>query len=178
MTEPAYEIIEPDTTQDDGWTILDDKAAEWAINKIREAEQDTIYWQKFYQNQMDKIKARNNGTIEVMKRKLQAYFDTVPKRETKTQAKYPLPSADLVLKNREPKYEHDDDKLLPWLKANEYTESVRTKEEVAWSEAKKHFVLDGSGVVCDKDTGEVCEAVRIIPQDPEFRVVLKEYVED
>lgn len=176
MSELAYETIEPDVTEQAGWTILDDKGAEWAINKIREAEQDTAYWEKFYKRQMDAIRAQNEGTAAFMRSKLEAYFGTVPTHNTKTQRKYTLPSADLVVKLKEPKWEHDDEKLLPWLESNEYKDAIKVKKEVAWSKAKEHLVVDGTGAVCDKETGEVCEAVKAVPQEPEFKVVLKDYI--
>ena len=35
------------------WIIKDDKSAEWALEKIREAQEDTARWNAYYAAQME-----------------------------------------------------------------------------------------------------------------------------
>ena len=81
--------------------ITDDGKAEWAIQKIREANSDTVKWQEHFAQQLAKIKAENDSTAAYMTGLLADYFATVPHKETKTQSTYKLPSATLIRKQQQ-----------------------------------------------------------------------------
>lgn len=158
--------------QHDEWEIIDDKGAEWAIQKIREAQEDTARWEAHYQEQLSKIAARNKETEIFMTAKLQQYFNTVPHKQTKTQESYSLPSAKLVLKSQQPSYSKDDAVLVPWLKENA-PELVKVAESADWATLKKRVaILEGN--VVDAETGEVIPGVTAEQRPLVFQVSMKE----
>jgi len=161
-----------DEMQDDsGWTIEDDQQAEWAMEKILDARAEYERWKAHYTSMLETIKQKTDNTINFMTYKLNEYFRTVPHKETKTQEKYSLPSGDLILKKSKSVWVHEDDAaLLKWVKDNGLTDCIKVTEEVRWGDLKKRLVESVDGVICDKDTGVVCDAVKATTSQPEFVV--------
>lgn len=156
--------------------ITDDRCADWAVRKIAEERQELDRLTELGQQQIEEI----NQKIEAAKRRfengtafltscLADYFNTVPHKSTKTTEKYRLLSGTLVLKRGAPKPEHDDEKLVAWLKANGYENMVKVKEAPEWGELKK--MLDFTGTVASiKDTGEIVEGVTVMETPDTFKV--------
>lgn len=154
------------------WHITDDRSAEWAISQIRQANDDTAKWEAHFASQLEKIKASNQETIDFMTAQLEAYFDSVPHKATKTQESYQLPSAKLVRKQQAPEYVKDDAALVAYLK-QAAPECVETVEKPRWGEYKKRCsIVDGA--VVDMETGEVVEGVTATERPPVFVVSVKE----
>ena len=154
------------------WHITDDRSAEWAISQIRQANDDTEKWEAHFASQLEKIKAANQETIDFMTAQLEAYFDSVPHKATKTQESYQLPSAKLVRKQQAPEYVKDDAALVAYLK-QAAPECVETVEKPRWGEYKKRCsIVDGA--VVDMETGEVVEGVTATERPPVFVVSVKE----
>ena len=156
------------------WIIKDDKSAEWALKKIREAEEDTARWNAYYAAQMETIERQNADTVAYFTALLEAWFETVPHKTTKTQESYQLPGGKLVRKAQQPAYERDADALLGWAKTS-FPEAVKVKEEASWTDIKNRIgkvMPDGSAV--DKETGEIIDGVTVIARDPVFKVEIKE----
>ena len=156
------------------WIIKDDKSAEWALEKIREAQEDTARWNAYYAAQMETIERQNADTVAYFTALLEAWFKTVPHKVTKTQESYQLPGGKLVRKAQQPSYERDAEALLKWAKAS-LPEAVKVKEEASWTDIKNRIgkvMPDGSAV--DKETGEIIDGVTVIERDPVFKVEIKE----
>jgi hypothetical protein len=156
------------------WIIKDDKSAEWALKKIREAQEDTARWNAYYAAQMETIERQNADTVAYFTALLEAWFATVPHKTTKTQESYQLPSGKLVRKAQQPSYERDAEALLGWAKTS-FPEAVKVKEEASWTDIKNRIgkvMPDGSAV--DKETGEIIDGVTVIERDPVFKVEIKE----
>ena len=156
------------------WIIKDDKSAEWALKKIREAQEDTARWNAYYAAQMEAIERQNADTVAYFTALLEAWFKTVPHKATKTQESYQLPSGKLVRKLQQPTYERDADALLGWAKTS-FPEAIKVKEEASWTDIKNRIgkvMPDGSAV--DKETGEIIDGVTVIERDPVFKVEIKE----
>lgn len=148
------------TVEYQGFVIDDDKKAEWAILKLREAETDKQKWADYYTDQLEKIFAINNNTIEYLTHKLNEYFANVPHNVTKSgQEKYKLPSGELVLMPAKLDYQRDDEKLLCWCKQNA-PEYVKVKESVDWAGLKKAMTADGL----------IPEGVEPVEKPEEFKV--------
>ena len=154
------------------WIIKDDKSAEWALEKIREAQEDTARWNAYYAAQMEQIERQNADTVAYFTALLEAWFKTVPHKVTKTQESYQLPGGKLVRKLQQPAYERDVDALLAWAKAS-FPEAVKVKEEVSWEAVKKRITaVNGFGRAIDRETGELISGVTVTKRDPVFRVEL------
>ena len=178
MTEaPSIAALMTDTDEPEakeGWSITNDQEADWAMKKIRDAEAECDRWTRYYKAMIKQVEDNTAVTRSIMEQKLHDYFMTVPHKETKTQAKYSLPSGDLVVKRPKNVIEiADENKLLEWVKSNGLTECLKVIESVRWAEVKKRLTEDSNGVICDSETGLVCDAVKSVPKDAEFSVYVK-----
>lgn len=146
------------------FTIDNDKAADWAISKIHDAEDErdrliTLAEEEIKDLTMriEELKVKCDNETSYLKSLLSQYFNTVKTKETKTQKSYKLLSGTLVLKKATTKINHDDDKLIEYL---EGTQFVKIAKKVDWAEFKKDLiVLDGK--VVDTITGDIVEACTV-----------------
>lgn len=161
--------------EDKPWEISNDQSADWAIGKVLEeyAERDRLIAladAKIAELNEAKrnIRERSEGRIAYLTSALQAYFQTVKTRDTKTMRQYQLITGTLVLKRQQPEYVLDEAALLDWAKANA-PDMVQTKESVTWGELKKLTTLDGEKVVL-AETGEIVSGVVAIERPDVFEV--------
>lgn len=144
--------------------IDNDKAADWAITQIHEAEDERDRLIKLAEDQIKDLKDRieelttkcHNDTA-YLKSLLAEYFAKVPHKETKTQESYKLLSGSLVFKKPSQKINHDDEKLIEYLDGTEY---VETKKSLKWGEYKKVLAIS-YGEVINSETGEVIQACTV-----------------
>jgi hypothetical protein len=150
-----------------GFRIEDDKTAEWAMAKIREAEDNTAMWEAHFEGQLRRIKETNEHTVATMKAFLRDYFDKVPHKITKTEENYRLPSGKLVLKHQKPQMERDEEALLDWVRKN-HPEHIKRKESVDWEALKKTLTITGE-VVTDEE-GEIIPAIKVVEREDIFTI--------
>lgn len=165
-----------DEQQREGWKIENDSQADWALDKIREARADYKRFEMVVNDKIQQLQDALAKEKENMERetgffqgKLAQYFETVPKKVTKTQEVYKLPSGRLVKKYKQPKIDRDNKALVAWLEQNGMTELVKIEKKADWATLKKETEIVGERVV-SKHTGEVVDGVTAIEQNPEFRV--------
>lgn len=157
----------------DGFHVTDDKAAEWCMQKIKEAEADRAMWKKHYEAQMEKVNQAADSTVSYFTAKLQEYFATVPHKATKTQESYSLPGGKLIQKHQQPSFETDDDKLVPWLKQNFMGQLVKVKECADWAGLKKVVTVTPDGMHVATDDGEIVPGVTVTPRLDVFKVEME-----
>ncbi len=150
--------------------ITDDKSAEWAIKKIKAAEAEYIRLMELIQAEREELNKKaeelsNHLESETgyLKSLLFKYFETVEKKETKTQQSYKLLSGSLVFKKPQIKIVKPEDEigsqaLLEYLEVNQ-PELIETIKKPAWGEFKKNLTITEDGVV-DMATGEKLEFVQ------------------
>lgn len=153
--------------------LTDDQGAEWAVRKIRGLRRDTEQWEAHFAGQMERIRKANEETEAYFTALLAEWFDGQPKRETKTQAKYSLPSADLVRRKQQPEYIKDDKALSAFLMESGMGEYVEQVPRPKWAELKKRCTIGPDGVVVDTETGIVLEGVRAEERPDKFEVKLR-----
>ena len=172
MTDYNIEdLLAEDTPDKPRFRITDDRAADWAMRKIKELEDDTGFWRGYYAEQIGKVSRANSACIERLTELLAEYFAGVPHRETKTQSYYALPAGKIGYKRQGTQYERDDDVLLPWLKET-HPEMVEVFEFPVWRDLKNRIdVLDGN--VVDRETGEIVPGVTATIPGDQFFVQLK-----
>ena len=165
-----------DEEQREGWKIENDSQADWALHKIREAKAEYRRFEMVVHDKIEQLKAALAAEKEKLDRevgffqgKLYEYFEQVPKKKTKTQETYKLPSGRLVLKHKQPRFERDEDKLVAWLETNNMTDLVKVKKYADWAGLKADTEVVGNQVV-SKSTGEIIDGVVAVPQSPEFIV--------
>lgn len=164
MSELLKELPE----EEEGFRVDDDQKAEWCLQKIRDAESEKDFWKRYYADQLAKVNETCDATIENMKARLRAYFDTVPHKKTKTQENYPLPSGKLVLKHQEPEYERNDSEVIRWLKENGGESFVKVKESLDWAGLKKTLTVIGE-TVADEE-GQIIPCIKAVERPDAFTV--------
>lgn len=151
------DLLAADETDKQAWSITDDRAADWAMRKIKELDADTAAWKHHYETLAAKVEQQNEAAKERLMEHLRRFFETVPHHTTKTQESYALPAGKIGVRAVAPGYVLDDDALMPWVKAN-HTDLVQVKESVNWAELKKRLAISG-GQAVDMETGEVVPGV-------------------
>jgi len=173
MSNPLLEMLDEAIEQTE-FKIDNDQKAEWALNVIREEEAEAqrlinvcnsqiIYYQSEIRKIQDRL-ANKTGNLKAM---LHDYFKTVPRKKTKTQETYSLPSGKLKLRYPAPEYVRDTEKLLAWLKERGMTEYIKVAEIPQWGDLKKIVQVSGDKVCVD---GEIVDGVEVVEREPEFTV--------
>ena len=155
------------------FTVTDDKAAEWCIEKIKALRADTEKWTNHYTAQLENIRRTNAESEAYFTGLLAAYFDTVPHKVTKTQESYQLPSAKMVFKQQEPEYTRDDAAICDWLDAAGRDDLVQVKRVPKWADLKKTITILDDGTCADAN-GEIISGLTATPRAPEFKLQIKE----
>lgn len=155
------------------FVVTDDGTAEWCILKIRETERVKEKWRKHYETQLKRVTESADNTIAYMTAKLQEYFESVPHKATKTQESYTLPSGKLILKRQQPKFDLDEEALIPWLESEQRGDLVKVKKSVDWAALKKEVVYGDDSAYATTIDGEVIPGVTVTHRPDAFEVKLE-----
>lgn len=147
--------------------IGDDKAADWALKKIKEEEDELARLKKLADEEISEIEYRFDMEQQKMlsrtaflRGRLAMYFDTVEHKETKTQETYKLLNGTIFRKKAataidyDPKNKEQKEALVKYLQESKQDELVKTEYSPMWAELKKQLSIDGEKVV-NVVTGEI-----------------------
>jgi len=169
------DITDIHTEEAEGWVINDTLAADWAIDKIRNArgdyaQKEMVVNEKIGQMEewLNKEKEKTDKTVRFFSFKLEQFFDKSEKRKTKTQETISLPSGTLKRKFPSPKFLRDDEKLLAWLKERNLKEFVKVEESPDWGNLKKKLIFSGERAV--DENGEIVAGITVSEQPSLFEV--------
>lgn len=161
---------------DEKFAIDNDSKADWAIEKIKEAEADRdrllelIEAKRYDLDLQEKeIEAKCDRDTSYLRMLLAGYMQTVKAKETKTQKTYQLLSGKLVFKKPTMDYEKDENALIQWLEESGRAEYVQTVKKPKWGEFKKQIAVVDEQVV-DMETGEVVAGLKPIEKPGRFEV--------
>lgn len=158
---------------EEGWRIDNDQKAEWALQRIKESEEDFNKWLTYYNTMIDRCRQDMERTVSFMRQRLEEYFSLVPHKETKTQEKYKLPSGELIMKKPKSVWKRDEEKLYDWVTDNGLgSDYIQITRKLMWGELKKRFKELPSGVIVDNITGVLCDAITVEQSEPVFDVVI------
>lgn len=166
--DPRFFVGEPQ-----GFTVTDDSTAQWCMKKIKEAEADKEMWRKHYESQMEKVNKAADESIAYFTAKLEEYFANVPHKATKTQESYTLPGGKLIRKKQQPKFETDDEALVPWLEENFMGQLVKVKKSADWAALKKVCSVTPDGEHVATDEGEIIPGVTVTQRPDVFKVEME-----
>lgn len=159
--------------ENERFSVNDDKAANWAIKKIKEKVAEADRLKAIIAAEREELAAKEQAINErldnetkYLKSLLFTYFGTVAHKETKTQESYKLLDGNLIFKKPSQKLVPDKEKLLAYLKANNMPEFVKVKEEVDWASYKKECeISDGKAV--NVQTGDILpDDIVTVEEDP------------
>ena len=159
---------------------IDDLSADECIRKIGNIERFRKFWLDFYQKKIDEVNRKCDTNVAYQRRKLRAFFDTVPHRGTKTTEAYDLPSGKLSFTFAKRKLNPDRTAIIERMKKNGETEfiKVKTTVDLDWSGYSKRLIMSDEGEVIDRETGEVVSDVVIEMTEPKFDVKMNGGVEE
>ena len=156
----------------DDWACDSDEKAEWCLYMIRKANESIKSWEEHYNQQMERIRQREQRKIDRMNLYLRKYLMALRERgltkATKTADSYALPSGTLKIKRGTWDYQRDPEALVNWLELEELGEFVKIKKEPKWGDLKKLTVTMDNGDVAMKDSGEIVQGVRAVMKPDEF----------
>lgn len=164
----------------EGWKIKDDLEADWALEKIKAINQEYARKEMVAKNKIIDIsrwlmkqQAERDQQVAFFEYKLREYFESLPEdsiKKTKTQKQYKLPSGTIKLVKQQPEFERDNEKLIKWLKDNNFTDYIKIEEKPIWENLKKVVEINGRSVYL-KETGEIVEGVEIKEREDKFIVI-------
>lgn len=156
------------------FTVKDDSTAQWCMKKIKEAEADRAMWKAHYEAQMEKVNKAADDSVAYFTAKLEEYFANVPHKATKTQESYTLPGGKLIRKKQQPKFETDDEALVPWLEENFMGQLVKVKKSADWAALKKVCSVTPDGEHVATDEGEIIPGVTVTQRPDVFKVEMED----
>jgi len=162
----SLEAIE--TANGAGFTVHDDKTADWAGRAIKRAaaERDRLLLLVAEERsdlaaQEKLIIGRYEAETAWLLQSLRSYMGCIAddaKKETKTQRSYRLLNCTLVEKKPSVELVRDEAALVNWAKSTGRVGLIKTKEAIAWADLKAQLIPDAvSGVCVLADTGEVVD---------------------
>lgn len=170
-----YSIEQPGEL--DGFVVTDDYSAEKCLKAIQDESVEAQRYINICETMITEYKFKKEQAMEQLdkkliwyKERLNSYFETVPKKLTKTQETYKLPSGTLKRKFGGVEYVRDDAKLVEWLKQNEKMSFIKVKETPDWAEFKKCAGIEVcNGNVIDQD-GCIVDGVTAVQKEDRFEV--------
>ena len=175
MTEYMRELL--DEYPSDAFHIDNDNKADWAVRQILKGRAETERLKAIADAEIAELNEKKKALQERQETRenhfkalLHAYFETVEKTTTKTQASYKLLNGKLVLKKQQPEYLRDEAALVGWAK-QAAPAFVQVKESVNWAELKKVTTVKGGKVILS-ETGEVVQGIIARERPDVFEVVV------
>ena len=147
------------------FVIDNDSKAEWAVRKIKEAQDEHDRISALITEEEQKLALRKEqiakkleSDTSYLKYLLNNYMQTVTCKESKTQKTYQLLSGKLVYKYGGTEWIKDEDKLLAWAEVDD-PELVKVKKSVDWASLKKRLSVTDNGEVVT-ESGELLDFIR------------------
>ena len=170
----GYEDVEDGAKE---FEIADASTADWAISKIAEERKRTQYFVDVAKQEIENLEKQIKDMEDKCERSVQylsgclgKYLerDDVPTKKTKTQESITLPAGKIIKKFAKTEFSMPNGKNVKDCKGNAELvkeiadinyEFIKTKQEVDWTNLKKHLEVTEDGNVIYKDTGEFLESI-------------------
>ena len=157
------------------FVIDNDSKAEWALKKIKEAQDEhdrllalVIEEEQLLQAKKEQIDKRLDSDTAYLRSLLMADMEGVKCKETQTQKSYQLLTGKLIRKKGTIDYIRDEEKLLEWTKQNK-PDLVKAKYSVDWSTLKKTLTVTPKGEVIT-DEGELLDCITTEVKPDKFEI--------
>lgn len=161
------EAVGSNVAADESWRITDDSTADWALRRIAWHTAQIARRREFVQREIERLQAylqaeteRHERSINFFEAHLRDYYRRLQEQGLLGDRKtYRLPHGALVVRKSGPKFERNDEQLLPWAKA---VGLVRVKDTPDWAAIKERLHVTDSMAVVDRETGEVVPGVVVV----------------
>ena len=177
LEKSLNEHIAEEVNDDDRFVIDSEEKADWALRKIKEAENEIEKAEYFAETQIRQIENwrikqtdKHYESIEYFQSLLAEYLQNKRKEDPKLKS-ITLPTGNVGFRKRQPKWVYNDDVLLKALENENMNDLIRVKKELNKKAIKKEFkVVDGN--VINPETGQVIEGIQIVEQGESLNVRL------
>lgn len=177
---PWMQEEEPEELPDEPqrFVIDSDELAEWALKKIKEAQDEHDRLVALVEQERAALDAKEEKFDKALERDtaflkfaLSDYMRTVKCKATKTQESYQLLSGKLIRKKAGVDYKVNDEALVGWLRENKRDDLVNVTVKPRWGDIKKMLIADpASGAVVISETGEVIDGVTAVEKPETFSI--------
>lgn len=154
--------------------IENKSSADWAIEKIAEAQREIEENNDYVNSQIEKtrlyqqeINEVHQNTIDFFEGHLQLFLKSQGAKSMK------LINGNIGFRARQSKFVmNDTDTLIKTLESSNLNDLIRVKKEPALNEIRKQYsVVDGKLV--HNDTGEILDGIEAVDQDDSFNLKIK-----
>lgn len=180
MTAEAVEKEVQEEEEQERFVVDDDDKACWALQKIKELEDQVEEKEALAQRQIDQVNNWLDKETSSLEKKINNFNNMLfeyaqqLREEDPTMKTHSLPFGKLQFRKRRPKWQYEDE-LLDTVK-EKIPDAVRVKEDVDKRTLKKivkdsgeYKILD-DGRVVNTDNGEFVEGLKVVDRGESFKV--------
>lgn len=166
-----YEIDQFDDAEWDSMAVTCDSHIEWALGQIRSSRAWRDQMIDHHAHEIEKQKRQHDAYETRMLAYIEPYFDSLPKKPTKTQEAFKFSNGKLVRRFAKQVIDvQDPGAAIEWVENNgEADQYIRVKKEIRLADFKKRLQIHG-GCVVDSDTGEIVPGVVVAEKPSQFVV--------
>lgn len=172
-------LEQQEQTERESFTVTDDQQANWALRKIKQAQQKQEANNALALAEINKIEEWNKSENEKAQTDID-YFQgllagyALQKRNEDPKFKsLKLPNGRIRFTKQQPQWKYDDETVLQALKDAELNDFIQVTETPKKADIKKVFNVVGDSVI-NPDTGEIIEGITIEEREDKFGVVIDE----
>ncbi|WP_339233894.1 host-nuclease inhibitor Gam family protein [Oceanobacillus sp. FSL W7-1281] len=168
-------LEEQEQTERETFVVDTDEKANWALRKIKQAQQKQEESNALAIAEIEKIEAWNASEKEKAQRDIDyfqgllAYY-AVKKREEDPKFKsQKLPNGRIRFQKKQPKITYDNEAVIDYLEENNREDLIKVKKEPAKAEIKKAFTIFENNMI-DPETGVAVYGIEVEYPEDEFKV--------
>lgn len=177
LEKSLNEHIAEEVNNDDRFVIDSEEKADWALRKIKEAENKIEEIEEFAEHQIRQIenwKAKQTGkhheSIDYFQSLLAEYLNNKRKEDPEIKS-ITLPTGNVGFRKRQPKWIYNDEVLLESLESENMNDLIRVKKEINKKTIRKEFKVVNGNVI-NPETGQVIEGIQVVQQGESLNVRL------
>src|SRR5690625_2727835 len=169
LEQSLNEHIAEEVNADDRFIIDSDDKADWALRKIKEAENEIEKVEYFAESQVRQVENwkeketdKHHESIDYFQSLLAEYLQNKRKEDPKLKS-ITLPTGNVGFRKRQPKWVYNDNVLLKALESENMNDLIRIEKKLDKRSSRKAFkVADNKAI--NPETGEVIEGIQIVDQ--------------
>lgn len=162
---------------DDRFVIDSDDKADWALRKIKEAENEIEKAEYFAESQIRQIEnwkvKQTDGhrdSIEYFQSLLAEYAQRKREEDPKFKS-ITLPSGNVGFRKKPVKWVYNDEQVLKTLESENMNDFIKVEKKIDKRSIKKAFEAAGDKVI-NPETGQVIEGIEVLDQGESLNVRL------
>jgi len=177
LEKSLNEHIAGEIDADERFIIDTEEKADWALRKIKEAENEIEKAEYFAETQIRQIENwkakqtdKHHESIDYFQSLLAEFLQNKRKEDPKFKS-ITLPNGNVGFRRKQSKWIYNDDVVLKTLESENMNDFIKVEKKLDKRLIKKAFEVAGDKVI-NPDTGEVIEGIEIVEQGESLNVRL------